>query len=77
MQKKFRIIAEYECSAPSVSMILFDNVETAFNRVVETYMAARRVWICEVTEFCDGSIATGMNEILAAENGVGVGQFAP
>lgn len=80
MQIKYRIIAEYEFSAPSVFVSLFDTVELACDRVAEMYIDCKRVWVCPVYTDDNGqflSVASCSGDICVAENGHGIGPLAP
>lgn len=80
MQIKYRIIAEYEFSAPCVSVSLFDTVELACDRVAEMYINCKRVWVCPVYTDDNGEFLSTGNpslDICVAENGVGQGPLAP
>jgi hypothetical protein len=76
MEKKFRIIMEYETVAPLVTVSLFDTIEEAFARIEEMYINCRRAWICEVKIFSDGAVSGTGRDILAAENGFVMTQFS-
>ncbi len=71
MQKGFRIICEYDHSAPFVGMSIFDTFEKAVSNLRDMGIGSKRCWICPVTIYSDGGVFADIArpEICVAENG--------
>jgi putative methionine-R-sulfoxide reductase with GAF domain len=81
MNKKFRIIAEYQFISPFVGTALYDSVESACDAVVDSGLLrnASRVWVCGVNVYNKTNIIIDANvesEICVAKDGHGVGPLA-